>query len=95
MTHVKKYKVVNTANPTRVHGSVTEFYSFCDNPDDAIALHMNNDTAWHTVRSAVLSSDGTYVTQTYGWHNETVYNQWLSAKNALALIDQDLTITEV
>lgn len=95
MAYIKKYKVLNTANPTRVHSSVKEFYSFCDSPDDAVALHMNNDTTLCTVRDSVLSSDGTYVTQTYGWENETVYNQWLSVKNALAIIDHDLTISEV
>ena len=95
MAYIKEYKVVNTANPTRVHSSVNEFYSFCDSPDDAVALHMNNDTMLCTVRDSALSSDGTYVIQRYGWENETFYEKWLSVKNALAIIDHDLTITEV
>ena len=66
MAYTKTYKVVNTANPSRVHASVAEFYSLCDdgNPTDAdVAKHLANDSTHSVTRDATLS-EGWYIRHT-------------------------------
>ena len=98
MAYTKTWKVVNTVHPTRVHTSVVQFYSLCQNAtesDNDVVQHLSNDLEYSCVKDATLSDDKTYVTQVYSWVSEAVYNQWNTARSALPTIDADLTITDV
>ena len=98
MAYTKTWKIVNTANPTRVHTSVADFYSQCQNPDSTdadVKQHLSNDAFYNVIRTAEVSEDGTYITHVKTFADEDTHDAWKSAGASLPTIDKDLTITEV
>ena len=95
MAHTVEWNVVKTSPDDKVFDTVVDYWNDSVNDSDRVTQHLNNDSAFVLNKYSTLSGDRKSVTHTKTFASEDSYNEWLTAKNKLPAIDENLTITNV
>ena len=95
MAYSVEWKVENTTRPDVTYDTVVDFWFASANDQSKVTQHLNNDSSFVLDKYSTLSADKKSVTHTKSFANEDSYNEWLTAKNKLPVIDEELTFTKL